>query len=91
MGDKDPCSTVPSTGPATGARGWPASNSPDEEARGNGPAVILIGRAESLEQMGFFGPDDGRMQENVGERSEQHGPLVAVQRKMPVHIKILPA
>jgi len=22
--------------------------------------------------MGFFGPDDGRMQENVGERSEQH-------------------
>ena len=47
----------------------------------NAPAVILIGRAESLEQMDFFGPDDGRMQENVGERSEQHAPLVAVHEE----------
>jgi hypothetical protein len=31
--------------------------------------------------MGFFGPDDGRMQENVGERSERHGPLVAVHEE----------
>ena len=51
---------------------------PTRKPAGNAPAVILIGRAESLKQMGFFGPDDGRMQENVGERSEQHGPLVAV-------------